>query len=323
MNLASLSEPALRHLGSALEAVPEVGLDAVPGTESLKLADAWIFSRLAAVTREMNEALAAYRFHEAAYTIYHFFWHEFCDWYLEWVKPEITRAPEGNKVPPAWINLTRVFQAALRLLHPFMPFITEELWHRAPRAGHEPSISVTAFRTASERTLDPVSEGQFNKVHDLIVAARNAKAEMGLQAEKPSAQVASDDQRTLELFRAHQETILRLAGLRALNFSHQHTPAEIAGVRQVGQDVDLRLFHDEEVDPEAERLRLEREKQKVEQQLRQLEKQLGNESFLSRAPEDVVRGARQRHAELTQQYRKLKESLARLGSGRPSVVPKS
>ena len=312
MNLEKLPEPMRDQLAS-LQPIPGLGLEPVAAPEHLALADRWIFSRLYAVTCQMDEALAGFRFHEAAHTIYHFFWHEFCDWYVEWVKPEITRAPEGNKVPPAWINLTRVFQAALRLLHPFMPFITEELWHRAPRAGHEPSISVTAFRTASERASDPISEGQFNRVHDLIVAARNAKAEMGLQTEKPSAQVASDDPRTLELFRAHQETILRLAGLRALNFTRERLEAEVAGVRQVDQDTALRLLHEERVDAEAERLRLERERQKLEQQLGPLEKQLGNEAFLSRAPEDVVRGARQRHAELTQQRQKLLESIERLG----------
>ena len=92
-----------------------------------------MFSRLAAVTREMEEALADYRFHEAAFKIYHFFWHEFCDWYVEWVKPEITRPAEGQKVPPVWMNLARVFEASLHLLHPFMPFITEELWHLLPQ----------------------------------------------------------------------------------------------------------------------------------------------------------------------------------------------
>ena len=312
MNLENLPEPMRDQLAS-LQPIPGLGVEPVAAPENLALADRWIFSRLYAVTCQMDEALAGYRFHEAAHTIYHFFWHEFCDWYLEWVKPEITRPPEGNKVPAAWINLTRVFQAALRLLHPFMPFITEELWHRALRAGHEPSISVTAFRTASERASDPVSEGEFSKVHDLIVAARNAKAEMGLQTEKPSAQVACDNPRTLELFRAHQETILRLAGLRALNFTRERLETEVAGVRQVNQDTALRLLHEEKVDAEAERLRLEREKQKLEQQLGPLEKQLGNESFLSRAPEDVVRGARQRHAELTSQHRKLLESIERLG----------
>jgi hypothetical protein len=185
----------------------------MPADEHLALADRWIFSRLAAVTREMEEALKDYRFHEAAFKIYHFFWHEFCDWYVEWVKPEITRPADGEKVPPVWINLGRVFEASLHLLHPFMPFITEELWHLLPQRSAVDSISLKDFRLVTERVADPISEKQFEKVQELVVTARNAKAEMGLQKVKPSLQVASEDLRLLEIFRTHQDTILRLAAI--------------------------------------------------------------------------------------------------------------
>ena len=133
MNLQKMPEALRAQLAQALEPIPGLGFEPVAAPEHLALADRWIFSRLATVTREMEEALKDYRFHEAAFKIYHFFWHEFCDWYVEWVKPEITRPAEGEKVPPAWINLARVFEASLHLLHPFMPFITEELWHLLPQ----------------------------------------------------------------------------------------------------------------------------------------------------------------------------------------------
>jgi valyl-tRNA synthetase len=319
MNLGKLPGPLRDQLASALQPIPGLGLDAVAAPERLALADRWIFSRLLAVTRQLEEALASYRFHEAAHTIYHFFWHEFCDWHLEWVKPEITREPEGGKAPAAWINLTRVFEAALHLLHPFMPFITEELWHQLPRAGREPSLSLARFGLVSERVADPVSEQRFKTIQELIEAARNAKAEMRLQTEKPGAQVWSDDLKQLELFRAHQETILRLAGLEALNFTRERPPADVAGVRHVSATVDLRLFHESRVDREAERLRLKRDQLKIVQQLSQLDKQLGNESFLSRAPEDVVEDTRRRHAELSEQLRKVVESLERLDHGDGSL----
>ena len=125
-----------------------------------------------------------------------------------------------------------------------MPFITEELWHQLPRGGREPSLSLTSFSLVSERVADPVSEECFKAVRELIVAARDAKADMGLQTQRPSAQVASDDLRALELFRAHQETILRLAGLEALNFTRERSPGDAGGVRHVGPSVDLRLFHE-------------------------------------------------------------------------------
>jgi valyl-tRNA synthetase len=273
--------------------------------------DRWIFSRLATVTREMNEALAGYRFHEAAYTIYHFFWHELCDWYLEWVKPEITRPSEEPKASAAAINLARVFEAALHLLHPFMPFITEELWHQLPRSGDARSISLTRFELVNPRAADPVSEKQYATIQELIVAARNIKAEMGLQKEKPSAQVASEDTRLLELFRSHQEAILRLAGLEALNFVRGRMPADASPV-PLASGCDLRLFYERAIDPVAERARIERDLAKMKQQLEQIERQLANESFRSRAPQEVVAGAERRRAEITDRLERLGQSLSQL-----------
>jgi valyl-tRNA synthetase len=316
MNFSSLPEPALNHLAGALEPLPGLGFDPLPHTapasEGLTLADRWIFSRLAAVTREVDDDLATYRFHEAAFTVYHFFWHELCDWYLEWVKPEITRPPLEPKAAPAHVNLARAFQAALHLLHPFMPFITEELWHQLPRVNASASISLAPFALVNPKAADPVSEKQFATLQELIVAARNVKAEMGLQKEKPSAQAASDDLRILELLRAHQDSILRLAGLEALNFVRGRLPAD-ASPTPLASGCDLRLFYERPVHKEAELARLERELIKTKQQLDQVERQLANDSFRSRAPQDVVVGAERRRAELQDQYRRLDDSLSSLG----------
>ena len=181
-----------------------------------------------------------------------------------------------------------------------------------PRAGKEPSISLAPFQLVSERVADPVSEKQFQTVQELIVTARNAKAELGLQTQKPSAQVASDDLRVLELFRAHQEVVLRLAGLQALNFTRGRLSAEVGGVR-TASGFDVRLFHEAGVDREAERARLLKDREKTGKALAQAKKQLENQEFMSRAPREVVRGVEQRHAELTTQLRRILESLERLG----------
>jgi len=330
MNLRKLPEPMRDQLAAGLEPAAGLGFDAVPAPERLALADRWIFSRLLTVTREMNDALENFRFHEAAYTIYHFFWHEFCDWYVEWVKPEVIKATEESgpslrsgqapgaapdeKAPAAWLNLTRVFEAALHLLHPFMPFITEELWHQLPHAERRPSISLQSFSLVSDRVSDPVAEREFQTLQELTVAARNAKAEMGLQTQRPSAQVACEKPHDLELFRTHQETILLLAGLEALNFTSERLAAGTPDLRHVSAFTDLRLFHEAQVDHQAERQRLEREKEKTGKALASAKAQLANQAFISRAPRDVVRGVEHRHAELSEQYRKLVESLERLGT---------
>jgi valyl-tRNA synthetase len=312
MNLQKLPEALRAGLGAALAPIPVLGLEPMPQAEQLALADRWIFSRLAAVTREIEEALADYRFHEAAFKIYHFFWHEFCDWYVEWVKPEITQPVEGEGVPAAWINLGRVFEASLHLLHPFMPFITEELWHLLPHRSAGPSISLTEFRLVHERLADPISEKQLERIQELVVTVRNAKAEMGLQNQKPSLQVAAEDLRQLDLFREHQGTILRLAALQALNFTRGRLAAGLPDVRS-GALFDVRLLHEVEVDHGAERLRLQKEKQKLEKQLSQVQAQLSNQEFLARAPREIVRGAEHRLKELEELSRKVLESLERLG----------
>ncbi len=312
MNLQKMPEPIRDQLAVALEPITGLGFEPVAAPEHLALADRWIFSRLATVTGEIEEALKDYRFHEAAFSIYHFFWHEVCDWYVEWVKPEITRPAEGEKTPPAWTNLARAFEASLHLLHPFMPFITEELWHLLPGRSARASISLTNFRLVAERVADPISEKQFERIQELVVAVRNAKAEMGLQTQKPSLQVAAEDLRTLEVFRTHQEAILRLAGLQAMHLTRGRLSAELADVR-AGALFDICVLHEEKVDREAERVRLQRERQKLEQQLAQVQSQLGNQAFLARAPRDVVRGAEHRLKEVEEHLRKIVGSLERLG----------
>ena len=192
-----------------------------------------------------------------------------------------------------------------------MPFITEELWRRLPHAGRESSISLTAFNLVNERAADPVSERQFELIQSLIVSLRNAKAEMGLQKVKPSAQVGCEDMRILELFRSHLETILRLSAFQALNFTRERLGATARGVR-VGPMFDLRVFHEVPVDHEAERLRLKKEKEKLEHALAQVKAQLENREFLNRAPREVVRGVEHRHSELSDHYQKVVKSLERL-----------
>ena len=312
MNLQNMPEKQQGQLARALEPIPGLGFEPVASADTLALADRWIFSRLATVTREIEEALADYRFHEAAFKIYHFFWHEFCDWYVESVKPEITRPVEGEKVPAAWINLGRVFEASLHLLSPFMPFITEELWHLLPQRSATDSLSLKDFRLVTDRLADPISEKQFEKVQELIVTARNAKAELNLQKAKPSLQVAAEDLRLLEIFRTHQDTILRLSAMQAMHLTRGRLAADLPDVRS-GVSFDLRILHEEKVDPEAERARLQKDKEKLEQQLTQVRGQLGNEAFVARAPKEIVRGAEHRLKELEEQLHKVSDSLERLG----------
>jgi valyl-tRNA synthetase len=181
---------------------------------------------------------------------------------------------------------------------------------------------LTGFNLVSERAADPVPEKQFELIQDLIVSLRKAKAEMGLQKVKPSAQVGCEDLRWLELFRAHLETILRLSAYQALNFTRERLEAITPGVRggstgSGGLSIfALRVFHEQPADQDAEFARLEKEKEKTEQVLAQVQKQLDNEDFRARAPQEVVRGVERRRTELAGHLRKILESLERFTEDR-------
>ena len=146
--------------GETLEALASPGVRAcapyAAGGE-VALVDRWIFSRLARATAQVNDALEHFRFHEAAHVVYHFFWGDFCDWYIEWVKPELL-SPDRSKAAATWKNLFAAFESALRLLHPFMPFLTEELWHQLPQREGARSIALDRFPEPHAERIDESAE---------------------------------------------------------------------------------------------------------------------------------------------------------------------
>jgi valyl-tRNA synthetase len=308
MNLERLAPEVRKSVSAATESALKRRLEPLPTDPALALADQWMFSRLGTITKEVEEALADYRFHEASYKVYHFFWHEFCDWYLEWIKPEITRTLGPDDSCNSWANLLLVFEAALHLLHPFMPFITEELWHRLPNHGEEVSISLTPFALVSERAVNADAERDFENIRSLVVAARNAKAEAGLQKEKVGVLAATEDAALMNLFNVHQQTILRLAGLESLEV--------VSGGLESGTHVtsafEFQLLYEKQVDHDAERSRLAKEREKLEAALLRVRKQLENRNFLDRAPEEVVRKTENQRGELETQLQKVVDSIERL-----------
>ncbi len=151
------------------------------------LEDRWILSRFNRVTRDVNEALEAFRFHEAANSIYDFFWGEFCDWYLELIKPRLAEGADETAAKTACANLVHLFDASLRLLHPVMPFITEEIW-QALYEGRpaQKSIALTAYPQADEEQFDLAAETEMAILQDLIVNVRNLRAELKVEPKAKS-----------------------------------------------------------------------------------------------------------------------------------------
>jgi valyl-tRNA synthetase len=278
------------------------------------LVDQWLYSRLTITIETVNEALKNYRFHEAAQNVYQFFWGDFCDWYIEWVKPELQNANRERSVV-AWKNLFAAFNDALRLLHPFMPFLTEELWHQLPQAAGAKSIALDQFpeprkEWADGKIIDAVNI--FSQIQDVITALRNIRAEMKLD---PKKRVPAEFWSTAQLIRnrvqAESDAISRLAFLSALNIS-PHPLEQAGGAMRSTAEFDVRIAYSDAVNLEAEKIRLKKEMEGLRKAVASKESQLGNETFRSRAPEKIIRGLEATLAEQRIELQKIVERLAQL-----------
>jgi valyl-tRNA synthetase len=278
----------------------------------IALIDAWLFGRLAATISLVNEALQNYRFHEAAQGVYQFFWGDFCDWYIEWIKPEVQSADRERAVA-AWRNLFASLDAALRLLHPFMPFITEELWHQFPQRAGAKSIALDAFPEARTEWKNAQALEEFSLVQDVIVALRNIRAEMKLEPKKRvPAEFSSSDERARQVIESSREGILRLGLVSELKVSAERLPQSGGAVRSTAL-FDVRIpYVAEAIDAAAEAARLRKQIEGLEKAIAAKEKQLADDVFRSRAPEKVVRGLEATLAEQTTELRKLRSRLEEL-----------
>ncbi|HXL22822.1 MAG TPA: valine--tRNA ligase [Candidatus Dormibacteraeota bacterium] len=301
--------------GVALEqlAAPEVrGKAPYAAAGGVPLADAWLFSRLASTVETVDDAYANYRFHEAAHAIYQFFWGDFCDWYIEWVKPDLQAADQERAIV-AWRNLFAAFDAALRLLHPLMPFLTEELWHRLPQPVGAKSIALDAFPQATPDWKNAEAAEQFGMVQEVITALRNIRAEMKLDPKKKlAAQFSSPDAEVRKLIEANRDGIGRLAILSDLAISSERLQATSGAVRSTAQ-FDVRIAYGEGVDVSAEKTKLGKEIEKLQTAIASKERQLADETFRSRAPEKIIRGLEETLAAQRVEMEKLKSRLAQLG----------
>jgi valyl-tRNA synthetase len=243
--------------------------------------------------------------------MYHFFWGEFCDWYLEIKKLSFDAAGNGaGQMPPAFENLCRALDLSLRLLHPMMPFITEELWQRL--AERKSSIALIPFPAADTALLDEAAEREMSLLQEVIVNIRNMRAEMKVDARrKIPVDLYAPNGTLAQLATRQRPAIERLANLSALRLTSQPLQ-EDGGVLRSLPEFSLRIALADAVDVEAERTRLQKEEQKLEQELGNLKNQLGNEQFLAKAPGAIVANLRKRSGECAAHLQKVRETLRKL-----------
>ncbi|HEY5069396.1 MAG TPA: class I tRNA ligase family protein, partial [Candidatus Acidoferrum sp.] len=279
-------------------------------TGAVPLRDAWIFARLAVITEQMNYALANYRFHEGAQGVYQFFWGDFCDWYIEWVKPDL-QSDDKERAVVAWRNLFAVFEAALRLLHPFMPFLTEELWHQFPQQAGAKSIALERFPEVRESWRNNAALEEFGLLQEIITAVRNIRAEMKLDPKKKmAAELSVADERTRAAVESNRDVIVRLGLLTDLKITGGSL-AQSGAVRSSAK-FDLRIEYAETVDAAAECAKITKELEGLRKAIGSKEKQLGDETFRSRAPEKIIRGLEATLATQRIEMQKLTERFEQL-----------
>jgi valyl-tRNA synthetase len=294
-------------LGSA-----EPHLENLPA-EHLDLADRWIVSRLHHAIQRFDRALDDFQINDSTKIVHEFLWHDFCDWYLELVK---TRFYGDEPAEVKRIVLTRalwIFDRALRLLHPVMPFITEELWqHLAPRNGA--SLVRAAFPAADPAWIDEPTENDMEFVQDIINAVRNIRGENNIPPSQDiRVLVRHAEPRRHLIFESYGKYLRKLARVEAIDIvSTTYQPRLAAGAVVQGAEVFVPL--EGLVDVNGERKRLEKEIQRMQQMVESIGRKLGNAQFVDRAPQDVVQREREKLRDFQTSLEKLQRNLGMLAS---------
>jgi valyl-tRNA synthetase len=327
-------------------ATPEIRAKAPYLTKSeADLVHRWMFSRLSAVAAEANKALEDFRFHEACHIIYQFFWGDFCDWYIEWVKPQLTDENRDVAIA-AWRNIFAAFEAALRLLHPIMPFLTEELWHRLPQPAGARSIALDKFPEPRAQWTDAAAERDMATLQEIIIAARNIRAEMKLDPKRKISGILQGlDPQMRGLLQENGKQVCQLAGFSTLQViipdegdrakkrgpeyvgtihaSADPTPITFLSVPRLrnpsygsiqrsSANFDLRVPQEEPVERSADITRLKKEAERLAKDIESKKARLADETFLSKAPAKIVEELKATLAQRIIEHQKLLDRLAQL-----------
>jgi len=275
-----------------------------PDPNSLTLPNRWIRSRLARTIEQLDHSLQEYKFYEAAETIYHFIWHEFCDWYIELIKPELKA---GNQHTQAVMEET--LETILRLLHPFMPFITEEIWHHLPGTGR--SLLEARWPEAQPQWVDEQAETAMKFLQVIISEIRTIRAENKIPVPEKVDLWITGGQASQQLVGPYEAAMQLLARLGKITYvqdlsGEKNLLKGVAGTTEIGIKVAASL------DLSQERERLEKELTRIDEDIKKVEARISNPSFLEKAPAAVVEEHQQRLAELRLKKDKLEKSLAEL-----------
>ncbi|MCK5915945.1 MAG: valine--tRNA ligase, partial [Deltaproteobacteria bacterium] len=279
----------------------------------LSLAERWISHRLNQTSAEVAAALDEYRFNDAAHVLYQFTWHEFCDWYLELAKPDLFQSDDEVRKTTAQTVLYQTLEQIVRLLHPIMPFVCEEIWQTLPHTRAMPaSIMQTTFPQAAAEFEDFKAAAEMEQVMAVITAIRNIRGEMNLSpGQRLAAVVTGPDAAAIKTLQKSSDAIANIARLTSLTIDSkvQRPPQSAAGLAS-GFEIFVPLKG--LIDFAQEAARLAKDLKKTEKEFAGVSKKLGNEKFLGKAPAAVIEKEKGKHQELSLKLEKLKANIKTL-----------
>ena len=285
----------------------------LPPVRSLGLIHRWMLHRVSALAADVDAALGDFRFDVAADRLYHVFWHEYADWYIELVKPELQA--DGDTRARAIVVLLEIHDRLLRLLHPFIPFVTEEVWQalRAPASPGRRTITLARFPAPVDAWRDDSAVAAMALLQDVVTTVRTVRSEWNVPPRLPiTVNAHGADATTADRLRPHLDHVRRLAGLESFTFADAAPERDPETVRRVVRDFELHIPLAGIVDRAQEAERVGRELERLVKQRNGLRARLENRSFLERADPDVVQETRAKNAAAGERQAKLERILAEL-----------
>jgi valyl-tRNA synthetase len=297
------------NLEPGAQPVDEEDVEELLACEELELEHRWIVSRLHNMIQRTGEDLEKLLIHEASNSLYHFFWGEFCDWYIELAKSGLTSDDPARRKRAQKVA-AYVLETSLRLLHPLIPFITEDLWQRVPHRGE--TIMLAPYPQARTDWQSGEVTESMGRLQELITAMRTAKAENRVELRKRVKSVLSCRPEDRKFLQSQVEHLQRLVFLEEVTFAGA-LPAQGLQIQGVSRLAEFAMLLDD-VDVDLEIQRLQKERERLRDELAGLERKLANSNFIEKAPEEVVGGARQRRDEVAEKLGRVDDQLRSLGA---------
>jgi valyl-tRNA synthetase len=269
-------------------------------------ADKWILSRINSLTADVTDNLEHFELGIALQKIYEFIWEEFCDWYIEFVKPRLFDKEDDTRLEAQWV-LNRVLGAAMKLLHPYMPFVTEEIYRRL--INDDESIMISKWPEYDEKMHFSEAEREMEMVMNAIKAVRNIRAEMNVPASRKSKLIFVAGPEESTILRNAEKLFIRLAGASEIAVQPDKGGIPDDAVAAVIAGAEIYIPLEDLIDIKKEIERLEKEKEHLEKELARVDSKLANEGFIKKAPPKLVEEEREKKAKYSEMHEKVMERL--------------